>query len=66
MPEMTGETPKGRSMRVVRPFLPGKSNFATAHAAATPKTRFRGTAIPAAIRVSFSAARVIGSRSAAK
>jgi hypothetical protein len=42
IPEITGETAKGRSMRVMRAFLPGKSNLATAQAALSPKTRFRG------------------------
>jgi len=31
MPEMTGETAKGRSMRVMSTLLPVKSNFAIAH-----------------------------------
>ena len=39
MPEITGETPKGRSMSVMSAFLPGNSNFAMAQAAATPKTQ---------------------------
>ena len=47
MPEITGETPKGRSIRVMSAFLPGKSNFAIAQAAATPKTRLSGTATAA-------------------
>ena len=64
MPEMTGDTPKGRSMRVMRAFLPRKSNFAMAQAAATPKSRFRGTATAAVRSVSFNAARAMGSRSA--
>ena len=64
MPEMTGDTPKGRSMSVIRASLPRNWNFAMAQAAATPKTRFRGTAIPAARRVSLKAAKVMGSRSA--
>ncbi len=66
MPEMTGDTPKGRSMRVMRAFLPGKSNLAMAQAAATPKRRFKGTATPAVSRVSFRAATAMGSRRAEK
>ena len=63
---MTGETEKGRSMKVIRICLPRKSNFAIAHAAATPKTRFAGTAIAAASTVSRIAASASGSTSAAK
>ena len=64
IPEMTGDTPKGRSISVTSAFLPGKSNFAIAHAAATPKTRFSGTAIAAVSSVSRSAESAIGSTSA--
>ena len=53
----------GRSISVSRMFLPGKSNFAMAHAAATPKTQLSGTEIPAAINVNLIALNVIGSRS---
>ena len=42
-PETTGETANGRSMRVTSTRLPGKSNRAIVHAAATPNTRFSGT-----------------------
>ena len=66
IPEITGETAKGRSMRVMRAFLPGKSNLAMAQAAARPKIRFRGTAMAAVSRVSFSAARARGSLIAAR
>ena len=37
-------------------FLPRKSNLAIAQAAATPKTQFSGTAMPAAMKVSLMAA----------
>ena len=40
---MTGETAKGRSIKVVRTLLPRKRNFAIAHAEARPKTRLEGT-----------------------
>ena len=36
IPETTGETLNGRSMRVRSQFRPGKLNFATAQAAARP------------------------------
>src|ERR1039457_226851 len=60
-PETTGETENGRSISVVSTCLPGKSNFAMAHDAATPNTIFNGTAIPAAIKVNLMAASAIGS-----
>ena len=65
IPEMTGETPKGRSIRVMSAFLPGNSNFAIAQDAANPKMRLSGTATPAVRRVSFRADSAIGSWSAA-
>ncbi len=65
-PETTGETAKGRSIRLVRALLPGKSNLAIAQAAAIPKTRFAGTAIAAASRVRRRATSVSGSRTAAR
>jgi len=61
IPEITGETAKGRSMRVMRAFFPGKSNLAMAQAAPRPKIRFRGTAMAAVSRVSFRAERARGS-----
>eukprot|EP01022_Parablepharisma_sp_SALTPOND_P004178 TRINITY_DN1187_c2_g1_i1.p1 TRINITY_DN1187_c2_g1~~TRINITY_DN1187_c2_g1_i1.p1 ORF type:complete len:554 (-),score=206.99 TRINITY_DN1187_c2_g1_i1:2173-3834(-) len=54
-PEITGETENGRSIRVSNRFLPRNSNLAIAHAAATPKTRFSGTAMAAVSRVSLMA-----------
>ena len=63
---MTGETENGRSISVIRSCLPRKSNLAIAQAAATPKTRFSGTAIAAASSVSRIAERASGSASAAK
>jgi len=65
-PEITGDTENGRSMSVIRKLFPLKSNLAMAQAAATPNTRFRGTLIPAAMRVSLIAARASGSLIAAK
>jgi hypothetical protein len=47
-------------------ILPAKLNLAIAQAAAKPKTRLRGTAILAAIRVSLIAARASGSSKLAK
>ena len=61
-PATTGETAKGRSMRVVRMFLPGNSNLAMAQAAATPKVRLSGTAMAAMSKVSRMAGRVSGVR----
>ena len=43
MPEITGETASGRSMSVIRKLLPRNSNFAMAHAAASPKIVLTGT-----------------------
>ena len=40
MPEITGDTANGRSISVVSRFLPRNSNFAMAHPAQTPNTRF--------------------------
>ena len=47
-PATTGETENGRSISVISSCLPRNSNLAIAQAAATPKTRFSGTAIAAA------------------
>ena len=63
-PEMTGDTEKGKSMSVVRALFPTNSNLAMSHDAASPKTRLSGTAMPAAINVSFAAAIASGSFSA--
>src|SRR5262245_56960719 len=64
IPEMTGETLKGTSMSVVRRCLPRNSNFAIAHAAASPKIRFSGTAIAAVVSVRRIACRETGSPTA--
>ena len=64
-PETTGDTAKGRSMAVTSSDFPRKSNFAIAHAAATPKAAFSGTEIAATRSVSRIAARAIGSTIAA-
>ena len=61
MPEITGETANGRSISVIRTFLPGNSNLEMHHAAATPKTRLSGTAIAAISRVSLAALSESGS-----
>src|SRR5215203_6160185 len=58
---MTGETANGRSISVIRTFFPTKLNFAIAHAAASPKTRFSGTVIAAASRVRLIDASAAGS-----
>ena len=61
MPEMTGETANGRSMSVISSCLPRNWNLPIAHAAQTPKMRFAGTAMAAAVSVSVSAAIASGS-----
>ena len=66
IPAITGETANGRSISVVSSCLPRKSNFAIAQPAHTPNSRLAGTAMAAAISVSFSAAIASGSRIAAK
>ena len=40
-PDTTGETAKGKSIRVVKTVFPGNSNLAIAQAAATPKVKFK-------------------------
>ena len=64
-PATTGETENGRSMAVTSTCLPRNSNFAIAHAAATPNTMLSGTATAAASRVSRIAASASGSLTAA-
>jgi hypothetical protein len=66
MPEMTGDTAKGRSMRVTSRFLPGKVNLAIAQPAHRPNSRFAGTAIAAARSVSRNAASASGCLIAAR
>ncbi len=65
-PEITGDTANGRSISVISTLLPRNSNLAMAQAAATPNTRFAGTAMAATSRVSCMAATASGSVSAAK
>ena len=60
MPEITGETANGRSIRVISRFLPGNSNLEMHHAAATPNTRFIGTAMAATSSVSLRRAQRVG------
>ena len=59
-------TLKGKSISVSSTFLPRKSNLAMAQAADTPKTRFAGTLMAAASKVSAIAERASGSRIAAR
>src|ERR1039458_4959371 len=65
-PDTTGETAKGKSIRVIRRLLPTNSNLASTHAADTPNTRFSGTAMPAASSVKRMAASASGSLKLAK
>src|SRR6266699_2283684 len=65
-PETTGETENGKSISVTKKLLPTKLNFPIAQAAATPKIRFSGTAMPAAISVNRIAASASGSCKLAK
>ena len=58
---MTGDTANGRSISVISNCFPRNWNLPIAHAAATPKTRFAGTAMAAAVNVSVSAATASGS-----
>src|SRR5258706_6043245 len=50
-PATTGETEKGRSIKVIRKVLPRNSNLAIAHAAAKPNTTFIGTLMTATSKV---------------
>jgi hypothetical protein len=52
---------KGRSINVIRKLRPGKRNRAMAQEAANPKTKLAGTAMTAAMSVSFMAERATGS-----
>src|SRR3546814_19258563 len=63
-PETTGDTEKGRSIRVMRKLLPRKSNLVIAHDAVTPKIMFKGTAMAATSSVSFIAESASGSATA--
>ncbi len=65
MPEMTGDTANGRSISVISRFLPRKSNFAIAHAAADAEDELAGTAIAAASSVRLERRQRVGSRIAA-
>ena len=57
---MTGETANGKSIRVSRIFFPQNWNFVRHQAAATPNTKLKGTAIPAAKRVNRIEAKAVG------
>src|SRR5690554_2034656 len=65
-PAIIGETEKGRSIRVTSRLLPRNSYLLTHQAAARPNTRFSGTEMPTASRVSLSAAIASGSSMEAK
>ena len=58
--EITGDTLKGKSIKVIRRFLPRKSNLAMHQAAATPNTTLSGTAMAQASKVSLMADQVSG------
>jgi len=66
MPATTGETENGRSIRVISNCLPRNWNLVTAQAAATPNTRFTGSAMAATSRVSRMADQASGSTMAAR
>ena len=66
MPEITGETAKGRSIRVISTFLPRNSNLEMHQAAAIPNTRLIGTAMLAIRSVSLAALSASGSRIASR
>ena len=53
---MTGDTEKGKSIRVSKSCFPLKSNLVIAQAAAIPKIKLSGTEIKAAITVNLMAA----------
>ncbi len=57
MPEITGETASGRSIRVIRMFLPRKSNLVIAQDAAIPNVVLSGTAMDAVNNVNSMAQR---------
>src|SRR5437868_14425305 len=59
-PTTTGETEKGKSIRVTSSVRPRNEKRAMAHAAATPKTVFKMTAIGATSNVKPIARRVSG------
>ena len=61
-PATTGEMENGRSISVVRKALPLNSYLAMHQAAATPNTRFSGTAMAAVMSVSRMADQASGSR----
>src|ERR1700730_9010445 len=58
-PAMTGETENGRSISVMRIFLPQNSNFAMAQAAARPKALLSRTELNATSKVRWIAERVL-------
>src|SRR3546814_2894411 len=49
-PDTTGDTEKGKSMKVMSRLLPGKSNLAIAQDAARPKSTLSGTLMAATRR----------------
>src|SRR5690606_36423160 len=65
-PATTGDTENGRSISVIRNCLPRNWNLVIAQAAATPNTRFTGSATAATHRVSLIALQASGSVMAAR
>src|SRR3546814_11367453 len=64
-PDTTGDTEKGKSMKVMSRLVPGKSNLAIAQDEARPKSTLSGTLMAATRRVSLLAAKASGSMIAA-
>src|SRR5471030_2320310 len=62
----TGDTEKGKSIKVTRKVLPEKSNLAMDQAAAMPNTVLSGTAMAATVSDSRTAARLSGSTMASQ
>ena len=65
-PEITGDTAKGRSIRLTSRFLPRNSKRVMHQAAASPKAALSGTQIAATSSVRRMAASAWGSRIAAR
>ena len=65
-PATTGDTAKGRSMRVPSSRRPGNWNLPSSQPAARPKLVLRVTAARVAVRLSRRAAQASGSRRAAR
>ena len=65
-PATTGDTENGRSISVIRNCLPRNWNLVMAQAAATPNTRFTGSAMAATSKVRRIAAQASGSTMASR